>query len=324
MKKNILSIVIPTYNRSELLDISLCNLISTVRKFNIEIIVSDNASTDNTESVVRSRINDYSELKYFRQPTNVGYDRNVMNCYNYASTDYIWILGDAYQIVKEQLENVICKLDEGVYQGIVMNALNRIQNIPSKIYNDPSNLLSDLGWHMTLLNSFVISKEFTKNIACERYYNTYFFHLGVFFENIVLYDNLQICWIEENLILHTKFDENLGDLRKGGWFDKIFEVFGTHWFCLIMSLPNQISIDAKLKCIKDHDENTHIFAFKKLIRLRANDVIYRKDFDDNKVFVPFFTDVSMKKLEMVFYIPVFILKLMKLVNTIAKKLRNDF
>lgn len=311
MKKNLLSIVIPTYNRAALLDITLGNLIKTVRNLNLEIIVSDNASPDHTESVVRSHIKEYSELKYFRQPTNIGYDRNVMNCYKYATADYIWILGDSYKIVTEQLENIICKLDEGIYQGIVMNSFGRIKNIPSKIYDDPSDILSDLGWHMTYLNSTIISREFVKNVSLERYYNTYFFPLGVFFENIILYDNLQICWIEDNLILGTNFDKNLGDLRKGGWFDKIFEIFGTHWFCLIMSLPNQIRIEAKLKCIKDHDENTHIFALQKLIRLRANDIIYKDDFEKNKMFIPFFTNVSIWKIKLVFYIPISILKFLK-------------
>lgn len=311
MKNRLLTIVIPTYNRASLLDITLKNLINTVRYLKLEIIVSDNASPDNTESVVTAHMKDYSELKYNRQPINVGYDRNVITCYQHATSNYIWILGDSYSIIKEQVENVILRLEEGIYHGIVMNSFDRIKNIPSKVYNDPSKLLSDLGWHMTFLNSFIISREFIKNEFMERYCNTYYLHLGLFFENVVLYKSLQIYWISDNVISATVFDERMGNLRKGGWQDILFEVFGTHWFALIMSLPNQINIDSKLKCIKDHDENTHIFAIRRLLRFRTHDAIKREDFEKNKIFISFYTNVPIWKLKLLFYIPIPVLKFSK-------------
>jgi abequosyltransferase len=64
MNTILLSICIPTFNRSEVLDNTLNSLFSN-SEFNsnqIEVIVSDNCSTDNTVQVVTK----YPLVKYYR------------------------------------------------------------------------------------------------------------------------------------------------------------------------------------------------------------------------------------------------------------------
>ena len=51
-----LSIVIPTYNRADFLDYSLKLHIPIVKKYNICIYISDNASTDNTKEVINKLV----------------------------------------------------------------------------------------------------------------------------------------------------------------------------------------------------------------------------------------------------------------------------
>ena len=46
-----LSIVIPTYNREDLLDFLIQSHINICEKYNIKILIFDNASTDNTQEV---------------------------------------------------------------------------------------------------------------------------------------------------------------------------------------------------------------------------------------------------------------------------------
>lgn len=317
MKKHLLSILIPTYNRAALLDLSLNSLINSIKKFDVEIIVCDNASNDNTSYIVESYIKNFPCLRYYRQAENLGYDRNVMSCLNYSNADYIWILGDAYRIDSNELSTIINILEQRSYSAVVVNAKNRIKNIPSKIYEDPSMLLADLGWHMTLLNSCVFSCEFIKNNNIKRYFNTYFLHFGLIFEHLATLDDMKVLWYSENVIYDTEFDLTKGNIRNGGWFNTLFRTFSTNYFCIVISLPHQINLATKLKCIRDHDLNTHIFSIKKLLKLRVNGLLNYDDFKLNKEFIPFCTNVPVIIIELIFRIP---MKLLLFFRMIIRKL----
>lgn len=73
----ILSICIPTYNRSEYLRKTLDSIIRQ-KEFEtkqVEIVISDNASTDNTEDVARDYCERFANIYYFKNEENVR-DRN--------------------------------------------------------------------------------------------------------------------------------------------------------------------------------------------------------------------------------------------------------
>ena len=114
MKTPILSICIPTYQRSDLLK-NLLDCISRQVKPNdsdVEIIVSDNASKDSTYEVVK----EYQKrlpLNYHRNHKNLGAAKNVLICPDYASGEFCWILGD----------------DELIYQNSISTILEKLKNI---------------------------------------------------------------------------------------------------------------------------------------------------------------------------------------------------
>jgi glycosyltransferase involved in cell wall biosynthesis len=60
----------------------------------IEVFVSDNASTDNTEEVVREYCARYPGLRYTRNATNVGFDGNVVACIDNAAGEYVAFFSD--------------------------------------------------------------------------------------------------------------------------------------------------------------------------------------------------------------------------------------
>jgi glycosyltransferase involved in cell wall biosynthesis len=93
MEKNkpILSICIPTYNRAEYLEKSLASIVSQ-REFdseNVELIISDNASTDNTEEIVE---------KYQRQYKNIFYSKNEKNI---LDKNFPTVIGKAHGIFRK-------------------------------------------------------------------------------------------------------------------------------------------------------------------------------------------------------------------------------
>lgn len=72
-EKPLLSICIPTYNRAEYLAKSL-NTLVCLPEFNsseVEVVISDNASTDDTQEVVKSYSNKHYNIHYYRNNENI-------------------------------------------------------------------------------------------------------------------------------------------------------------------------------------------------------------------------------------------------------------
>ena len=96
--KFLLSICIPTYNRANYLknclDSIFIQLDDEKVKNLIEIVVSDNASQDNTFNLVKNYQSNFINLKYFRNQENIGMDDNVTNSVMKATGKYCWHIGD--------------------------------------------------------------------------------------------------------------------------------------------------------------------------------------------------------------------------------------
>lgn len=86
MNKPLLSICIPTYNRCQYLKKSLDSIIEQKEFLDgkVEVIISDNASEDETEQVGRDYAKKYSNIKYFRNIENVR-DQNFPRALSRAS-----------------------------------------------------------------------------------------------------------------------------------------------------------------------------------------------------------------------------------------------
>jgi len=96
-KKPLLSICIPTYNRAEYLDKCLASIVSQkeFRGGNVEIVISDNASTDNTEDVVN---------RYQEQYDNIFYSRNLENV---CDNNFPIVIGNADGIFRKLCNDTI-------------------------------------------------------------------------------------------------------------------------------------------------------------------------------------------------------------------------
>ena len=113
MSKPMLSICIPTFNRASLLSETLSHL-SFIKDIDIpiEVIVSDNASTDETEDVVHRMSERLPSLRYFRQQTHVGMLPNHASAYRMASGEYVTYLADDDRLVPDPLLDLIRYLND--------------------------------------------------------------------------------------------------------------------------------------------------------------------------------------------------------------------
>lgn len=89
-----ISICIPQYNRIDFLLKSL-SLIEKQTYPSIEVVVSDDCSTDHTEQAITALVPVYKfPLIYKRNTGNMGYDRNFRQSIELASGDYVIVIGN--------------------------------------------------------------------------------------------------------------------------------------------------------------------------------------------------------------------------------------
>lgn len=108
-----LTIYIPTYNRAELLKMQLESLAEALLRVDAtrcEVIVSDNCSTDHTESVVKS-FGSRIDLKYSRNETNLGPVKNFLKMPFLASGEFLWLLGDDDLVFPYSLAEIFAAFD---------------------------------------------------------------------------------------------------------------------------------------------------------------------------------------------------------------------
>ena len=90
-----LSFCIPTYNRARYLNCLLDFFLKTEDKlnFNYEIIISNNASSDDTDAIIQRYIN-ILPIKYFKQNFNIEAEKNLKYAAKHASGELLMYLAD--------------------------------------------------------------------------------------------------------------------------------------------------------------------------------------------------------------------------------------
>jgi len=165
INRPLLSICIPTYNRSEILDKTLESLFSNpdfdINK--VEVIISDNASTDNTRNVVSK----YPLVQYFCNDINLG-DVNFYKVLNYATGEYIKLFNDTLTFNDGMLRKMLFNIEKNIiekpnlffYQNMFKNS-----NC-TKIVKSVSEFLNQVSFQTTWIinfglwrNDFVLIEE---------------------------------------------------------------------------------------------------------------------------------------------------------------------
>jgi glycosyltransferase involved in cell wall biosynthesis len=130
--KPLLSICIPTYNRALLLAQTLAHVRSVCWGDDVEVVISDNCSTDDTQEVIARFAAQFRHFRAIRQAENRGGIPNIGAAIALASGEFTYTLNDDDELFIEGLGTAIAvmKGDErivavyGAYQVVsgVQNA----------------------------------------------------------------------------------------------------------------------------------------------------------------------------------------------------------
>lgn len=147
----LVTIGIPTYNRANayLKSAIKCALDQTYS--NIEILISDNCSTDNTEALVKSFKD--PRIRYVKQKNNIGPTNNFNFCAMNAKGDYFLLLHDDDLIDNDFLEACIKAVKSNQEIGIIRTGMRRIDS-EGKVIGEKENLVGGLPLDQFLLGWF--------------------------------------------------------------------------------------------------------------------------------------------------------------------------
>ncbi|SDO97842.1 glycosyltransferase family 2 protein [Selenomonas ruminantium] len=112
-EKPLVSILIPVYNREDLIRPCIESALEQTYE-NTEIIVVDNKSTDNTWNVVKEYARNYPKVKAFQNEENIGPVRNWLSCMNHATGKLGKILFSDDLMYETYLEKTVPLLTDNV------------------------------------------------------------------------------------------------------------------------------------------------------------------------------------------------------------------
>jgi len=182
-----LSIAIPTYNGAKYIREALDSIISQLDDVDeeIEIVISDNASTDQTPEIIKEYQNKYPFIKYFRNEENVGADRNYDLAVKTAKGKFVWLFSDDDKIRDGGIKKVIEVINK--YPNIAAIFVNCEHVISLNCSQDCLCLNGDDFFNKTcfkngLVSSNVIKKAEWELVDTSKYFYTNWIHMGILIE----------------------------------------------------------------------------------------------------------------------------------------------
>lgn len=156
-KEPLVSVTICSYNRADMITKAIQSAIDQSYQ-NIEIIVVDDASTDNTEEIVKS-IHSSKPIKYFRNPVNLNIAGTRNKTVEYSSGEYIAILdSDDFWIDKNKIQEQVNFLESNkdfALVGTQAKVIDQNGNFTGEIKNHLIN--EDIQRNLLIRNQFIHS-----------------------------------------------------------------------------------------------------------------------------------------------------------------------
>jgi len=215
----LLTIAIPTWNRALFLDQNLERLTSNLalHKINeIEILVIDNASSDNTSEVVTNFQKSFKFVKYIRNDENIGPIANFLKAISLVETKYLHILGDDDFLDEKYFEYIPQILNDRDYGVIFFNSygFNRNPAFEKPICIKPritnldrfDNLVLKCMQHVTFISAFILNTNLAK---IKNHFDNY---SEINFAEIVYFvgqGNLINIYIEDYLVAAKRNNANM-------------------------------------------------------------------------------------------------------------------
>lgn len=245
MKFPLLTICIATYNRASYIGETLESIIPELDE-DVEVLVVDGASTDNTEAVVREFAQKEPLIRYIRLSTKGGVDKDYDKAVELARGEFCWLFTDDDLLKPGAIPAVKAAINDG-HDFVVVNAEVRdsalsillekrrinIQDNKTYTLNSMEQLFIDSLHYLSFIGAVVIRRSVWMGRERRIYYGTEFVHVGVIFQKLLPGSALIIA--EPFIIIR---------FGNGQWTPRSFDIWMFKWPKLVWSFKD-FSSEAK-------------------------------------------------------------------------------
>jgi len=188
-KQPLLTIAVPTYNGANTIRSMMDILLPQVDFDKIEILVSDNGSTDDTPAIIQEYIAQYPQICCHRHEKNIGADGNFLYCMQAARGRFAYLLSDDDILMPGKLSRILSFLESHPDTSLIfLSTVNfyvqfeglekckaPVEISDEDIYTADKRIFMRYARHYWgFLSSFIISTEaFGKIDRPEQYFGTY-------------------------------------------------------------------------------------------------------------------------------------------------------
>lgn len=195
-----LSIAIPTYNGARYIQETLDSIVSQLGEISeeVEILVSDNASTDKTSEIIGEYQRKYSFVRYFCNDENLGADRNFDLAVRRSSGEYVWLFSDDDIMVPGAIKKAISVLKNypklaaifvnwGNYNpNLKKHNIKRNVNIQKDmLFITADDFLSTVKLNAIFVSSNIIRRSLWEKFSPEIYIDSNWIHYAILLNLIV-------------------------------------------------------------------------------------------------------------------------------------------
>lgn len=280
-KDYILTIAIPTYNRATFLSRLLDSIFSQYSD-EVEVLVSDNASTDNTDEIIKK----YQELKYIKNSENIGSDANFLQCYEKARGKFVWLVGSDDILLDNTLDYLVEFLKNNDVSHVFLNHCFFKNDEPPNEYNKFLNINSNIitkskdEWlkiikaQITFMSSTIIKKDAFLTVQDPaQYIDTWFIHTCIIMHSTI-YDNSRFAVLNKCCIADDVTPANANENKNEIW---IFEVFGEKLYYVFCKLAIQYGFNKKIVRGLYGKSTCGMFG-RAIIRFKSKKIEWKHDF----------------------------------------------
>lgn len=189
----LLTVGIPTYNGEKFLRETVVSVIDRCKEVNrddIEILISDNGSTDATAVIAAACLEEFAPyVVVIRNEVNLGFDQNIDLLFQRAHGKYIEILGDDDYLEKDHFKYLLPHLEDVRSVGAVLLGVSFLDvstgkrqsiNLGKENYRGLTGneffLLS--GWRSAAVSAVVVEKSRWKQFDFKQYYGSQWIHVA--------------------------------------------------------------------------------------------------------------------------------------------------
>ena len=224
----LLSICIPTYNRAEYLNETLHSIVvqsAFNNSFDVEIVISDNCSSDNTSEISNKYVEKYpNKIRYYRNEKNI-FDSNFEKVLSYGKGDFLKLNNDTLVHKENTLDILLETITNNIEsKNILFFSNGSINNITTLQVDDLDSFVNIVSYNMTWIACFGIWKsdfeqieDFNKNAKL------HLVQVDILLRTIALKKYVEIN--------NSNIFNSVSPKSKGGY--NLFEVFGNNYLSIL-------------------------------------------------------------------------------------------